>query len=81
MPLIGYFQSVQAFETLNEESLCSSKIKAPIDFVHKLKNSPKGPETLQNCRLGAKHLELEHRPYIDNRGFRAQGDAGKSSKA
>lgn len=57
------------------------KIKASIDIVLKLKYSLEGPETLQNCRLGTKHLELEHRPHIHNRGFKAQGDVEKSSEA
>lgn len=79
MPLIGYFQSVQAFETLNEERI--ENTSTYWFFSSSSKIPPKGPETLQNCRLGTKHLELQHRPYIDNRGFRAQGDVGKSSKA
>ena len=52
MPLIGYLQSVQAFETLNEESLCSSKIKAPIDFVLKLKNSPQRTRNTSKLQVG-----------------------------
>lgn len=77
----GYFQRVQAFETPNKDILCSLKIKASIDFVLQLHNSPEGPIILQNFKLGAKHLELEHRPLIHNRGFKAQGDVEKSSEA
>lgn len=77
----GYVQREQAFETPDKDSLCSLKIKASIDLVLQLQNFPEGPIILQNCKLGAKHLELEHRPHIHNRGFRAQGGGAKSSEA
>lgn len=64
-----YFQEMQAFEALDKESLCSLEIKASIHFVFKLKNFPQGPEILENCVLGAKHLELEHRPHIHNKAL------------
>lgn len=39
------------------------------------------PEILQKCQLGKKHLELERRPHIHTRGFRAHADVEKSSEA
>lgn len=57
------------FGALNKDSHRSLEIKESIDFVLKLKNFPQGPEILENGVLGAKHLELEHRPHIHNKAL------------
>lgn len=63
------FLSNATFGALNKDSHCSLEIKESIDFVLKLKNFPQGPEILENGVLGAKHLELEHRPHIHNKAL------------